>query len=156
MAEYEFEIKDVEPRPCLYVRREVKLEAVKDFFSEALPAVHRFMQERGIGFGGPPFGRYLSCLEDGGFQMDAGVQSAGPAEGEGPIEAGVLAGGKALVYTHAGTYEKLGEAWQAGDAYMAEEGLEAGEPPYEIYLTDPRELPDPADWRTLIVRPLKS
>ncbi|MBW2389794.1 MAG: GyrI-like domain-containing protein, partial [Deltaproteobacteria bacterium] len=141
---------------CLFIRRKVKREEIKDFFGEALPKVFAHMTANGIAPGGPPFARYLDCPEeDGGFLVEAGLPTLAPADAAGEIETGELVGGKALVYVHAGPYEKLGEAWSAGDKQMEAQHLTKRDAPYEVYETDPREVPDPAEWRTRIIRPLE-
>jgi len=39
---------------------------------------------------------------------------------------------------------------------MAANGVRAGGAPWESYVTDPGEHPDPADWRTEVYWPLSS
>ena len=55
---------------------------------------------------------------------------------------------------HAGPYEGLGEAHKALERWIDEQGLAAAGPAWELYLTDPGEVPDPADWQTKVVCPV--
>jgi effector-binding domain-containing protein len=86
--------------------------------------------------------------------MEAGLPLVAPAEGHGEIEAGTLQGGAAVVAVHAGAYDSLGETYTAIERWVAEQGARAGGPPWEVYVTDPAEHPDPKDWRTEIYWPL--
>jgi AraC family transcriptional regulator len=38
---------------------------------------------------------------------------------------------------------------------MREQGLSVAGPPWETYLTDPGDHPDPATWETEIVQPVR-
>ena len=42
------------------------------------------------------------------------------------------------------------------EQYLEEQGLEPSGALREIYLTDPGEVPDPADWKTQIIWPFAS
>ena len=151
---YDFDVRDVDPLPVLFVRGRVKLDEIESHFKRALPAVNEFMQKNGIEMAGPPFGRY-ECIGEDGFLLDAGCPVAGTPEGGGDVEAGVLEGGRSLVSLVKGPYTQLPAAWKAGEAYMEEHELTPRAAPYELYVTDPGEHEDPADWQTLIVRPIE-
>lgn len=68
--------------------------------------------------------------------------------------ASALPGRDAVVTIHAGPYESLGDTHIALDRWMSDSGLTAAGGPWEIYLTDPGEVPDQDDWQTKIVWPL--
>jgi effector-binding domain-containing protein len=55
---------------------------------------------------------------------------------------------------HAGHYEQLTQTYAAIERWMEEHGLLKGGAPWESYVTDPAEHPDPADWRTLVYWPV--
>ena len=40
-------------------------------------------------------------------------------------------------------------------AWVVEQGKQQIGPAWELYLTDPGQVPDPADWRTLIFCPMR-
>ena len=42
------------------------------------------------------------------------------------------------------------------EQWIAAEGLQSAGPAWEIYVTDPADHPDPADWRTELCWPLAS
>lgn len=62
----------------------------------------------------------------------------------------------AATAVHVGPYETLHETHAAIDQWIAEEGYSAAGAPWEHYLTDPAEVPDPTNWRTDVIWPLAS
>ncbi len=76
------------------------------------------------------------------------------APGEGDVEASSLPSGPAVVGVHAGPYDQLGETYAAIERWIEANGLKAAGPPWESYITDPAEHPDPATCRTDIYWPV--
>ena len=122
---------------------------------EMLPAVFGYATAHAIAMAGPPFARYVQW-GPGMVTIEAGLPVAEGAEGEGDIEVGVWEAGPAAVTMHTGPYDALHEAHAALETYLHEQGLQAGGAPREIYVTDPGEVPNPADWKTLVVWPIAS
>jgi effector-binding domain-containing protein len=90
--------------------------------------------------------------------MEAGVPTAAPVAGDGEVIAGTLPAGRYATVTHIGPFDQLADATAALLDWAARQGLtwdttdtDAGQrwaARIEFYLTDPREEPDPAKWRT--------
>ncbi len=119
------------------------------------PAVFAYVQESGLAFAGPPLARYpvtgtASLVIEGG--MPVVELPASPPEGE--IEALTVPAGRAVVALHRGPYEGLPDTHIAIESYLVEHGLVALGPPWESYVTDPGERPDPASWETEVVQPI--
>jgi AraC family transcriptional regulator len=93
-------------------------------------------------------------MRDGRMTIECGVPLAMPGAGDGDIVAGELPGGPVASTVHAGPYEQLGETYRALERWMVEQGLRPAGAPWESYVTDPAEHPDPADWRTLVHWPI--
>ena len=64
---------------------------------------------------------------------------------------------KAIKTTLNGDYSNLKEAWETATKYIKDNGLEEihNLPVLEVYLTDPKSKPNPADWITEIYIPIK-
>jgi effector-binding domain-containing protein len=63
---------------------------------------------------------------------------------------------KKTIFRLAGfSFRQLPEAYQALCAWIAAQGKEGNGAPWESYITDPGELPDPKDWRTEVYWPLR-
>jgi len=81
-----------------------------------------------------------------------GVAADVASGGEVVLE--TLPGGEAASTIHMGKYEDLPEAYAAIQQWMKTEGLKIGGAPWEMYVTDPADYPDPKDWKTEIYWPL--
>lgn len=139
--------------PVLFLRRRIAPSAVASVLGECLPAVYAHCQRRGLAFGGPPFTRHARS-GPGLITLECGMPLADAAEGDAPIEAGALQGGTLAVAIHQGGYDTLAETYACVEAWIESEGHAPAGPPWETYLTDPAEHPDPADWRTEICWPI--
>ena len=145
--------RNLDPRPALVIRRKVATADVARTLGEILPRVYEHAQQRGLPFAGPPFTRYLA-FGPGLMTIEGGLPLAVAAPGEGEIEAVTLPGGPAAVAIHRGSYETLPETYAAIERWVEEQKLAAGGAPWESYLTDPADKPDPKDWETELVYPL--
>jgi effector-binding domain-containing protein len=64
-------------------------------------------------------------------------------------------GGKAVVVHFFGPYDMTGKGYEAGQNYIKEKNLVAGDAPYEVYIGDPGTEKDPYKVQTDIVFPIK-
>jgi AraC family transcriptional regulator len=142
------------PQPILFIRRQVSRDELAAALGECLGAVYAHCQKTGVALAGPPFARYPSA-GPGLLTMEAGMPIAVPAAGEAEIEAGYLQGGPAAFAVHAGAYNRLHETFAAIERWMAEHAHRPGGAPWESYVTDPADYPNPADWRTEVYWPLE-
>lgn len=156
IVEYEITVKELTPTPMLCMARRVDKDRVAEVLAEALPAVYQYVMEQGLPMAGPPFVRHLS--QSAAFlELEAGIPLAEqpkPPKPDTDIVAGELPGGRAAVTVHKGPYDTLGDGHMALDRWMTDSGETAAGPPWEVYLTDPGEVPNPADWLTEISWPI--
>jgi len=165
---YSIEKKELSPQPVLVMRRKVARSAIAATIGESLPHVFLYAQQKGIALAGLPFTRYIE-LGLGTITMEPGMRIAAPGQdpipvepawtevsGEGHVVQDTLPGGPAAVTVHMGPYDKLPEAYEAMELWIQSQGLIAAGPPWESYVTDPSEHPDPKDWKTEIFWPLVS
>ena len=147
--------KDVPGFTALVVRRHVTPEQIAAAMGECLPLAFARAQQQGLALVSPPFNRYIS-MGRASFEIECGVAVAGDATsaaGDG-VEVVEVPGGPALAAIHTGSYETLGDTYAAIETFMAENGIASGGPPWETYLTDPGDHPDPADWQTEVTQPI--
>lgn len=64
-------------------------------------------------------------------------------------------GGAAVKAIHMGSYHKLEETHNQIEKYLAFKNLEPNGPPMEMYITDPVEVKDTANWITEVYYPVK-
>jgi AraC family transcriptional regulator len=143
------------PQPVLVVRRRVKRADIAKALGEMLGAVFVHAQRAGATLVGQPFTRYLDW-GPGLVSIEAGLPIAARVEGEGDVLAEVLPGGRVAVTTHRGPYEQLVDAHAAVQQWIEERGLHAKGSPWEVYVTDPADEPDPTNWRTDVFWPIGS
>ena len=152
---YSVTTKEVAAQPVLLVRRRVKRSEIAKMIGESLPLVFIYAQKTGAALTGLPFARYLDW-GPGMTTMEAGMRvgSTNTAAGEGEVLADTLPGGLVAFAIHEGLYDKLPEAHAAIQQWIEEQGFKAAGQPWESYLNDPSEHPDPKDWKTEVVWPV--
>lgn len=148
------ERRDLSAQPFLFVRRKAGRHEIAAAIAEGLGKAFPYVMQAALPIAGRPTVRYLTS-GPGLFDMQIGVPVAGPSAGEGEVEAGELPGGAAAVAVHAGPYDQLGETYAAMERWMEANGCQPGGAPWEAYVTDPGEHPDPSDWRTEIYWPMR-
>jgi len=149
-------VRDLPTFHALVMRRRVTRDEIATALSESLPTVFGYAQQHGLAITGPPFARYPE-VGMGSLVIESGVTVAAPpamAPDDG-IEALTVPAGKAVVAVHRGPYDSLPESYQQIEKWMRDQGLSAAGAPWETYLTDPGERPDPATWETEIVQPVR-
>ena len=149
--------KEIPPQPVVAIRRRIKPSEIASTLAEVFGAVFQYVQKNGVALAGHPYARYLDWGPGLGT-IEAGfpVVHAGPASAEGEVRADTLPGGLVAVTTHAGSYETLSEAHAAIQEWMDVENLTPAGAPWEVYTTDPGNYPDPKDWKTDVVWPVRA
>jgi AraC family transcriptional regulator len=145
-------------QPMLIVRRRVKRSDIAPTIAQSLHTIFLYAQKNGIALTGPPFARYPESSV-GFVTIEPGVRIASaPGDtnpgGEADIIHDTLPAGPAAFTVHSGPYEKLVEAHAALEAWIEAEGLTPAGAPWESYVTDPGDHPDPKDWKTELFWPL--
>lgn len=152
---YSITTKEITAQPVLLVRRRVKRSDIAKMIGESLPLVFMHAQKTGVALAGLPFARYLDW-GPGMTTMEAGmrVASTSAAAGEGDVLADTLPGGLVAITIHEGLYDRLPDAHGAIQQWVEEQGLKPAGAPWESYVNDPGEYPDPKDWKTEVVWPV--
>ena len=148
----EITVVDRPAQPVVFMRRRVRPDEMQQTMAECLPAVFMHCQRSGLTFAGPPYTRYVD-MSRGHFTIETGMPVV-EAVGGGEVLAGELPGGAIARAVHAGPYDTLGAVYSELEAWAVEAGRPPSGAPWESYLTDPTEVPDPADWRTEVCLPL--
>jgi AraC family transcriptional regulator len=140
-------------QPILLIRRRIPRPELQGMLSECFGKLFGHGHQAGLPIAGWPVARYLS-VGPGLWTVEAAMPLAAAASGEGEMEAGTLPAGPVAVGVHAGPYEQLPETYAAIEKWMTDNGVRAGGAPWESYVTDPGQHPDPADWKTEVYWPL--
>jgi len=147
------ERRELTPAHVLIVRARCARHELSKTMGECFGKAFPYAMQSGVPLAGRPFTRYLST-GPGLFTIESGCVLAAATPGAGDIEAATLPGGPAVVAMHGGSYDKLQDTYAAMERWMQQEGVKPGGAPWESYITDPAEHPDPANWRTEIYWPV--
>lgn len=150
---YSITSKEIAAQPVLIVERRVKASEIAATLAESLGQVFQQGQVSGAAFAGQPFTRYIDW-GPGMITIQAGMPIAAPGRSQGEVRAEMLPGGFAATTVHRGAYDRLSEAHAAVQVWLEEQGLKSGGAPWEVYVTDPADYPNPADWKTEIFWPI--
>jgi AraC family transcriptional regulator len=153
MSTPSIERQELQPQHALVVKRRVARSEIAATIAESLGKTFPYALQNGLAIAGRPFVRY-SDVGPGLMTMETGTVIAAPAPGAGEIEPITLPGGPAAVAVHMGPYDKLQDTYAAMERWMQAHGVRAAGAPWESYITDPAEHPDPATWRTDVFWPI--
>ena len=141
-------------QPILLIRRRIPRTQLQGMLAECFGKLFAHCQTAGLPLAGWPLARYVS-MGVGLWTVEAALPLAMAVAGEGEMEAGVLPAGPVALGIHAGPYEQLPETNAAIEKWIEQNGWRVAGPPWESYVTDPGEHPNPADWRTEVFWPLQ-
>lgn len=149
----EFEIRSLPQRDIAAIRLSSSRDEIGEAMGQAFPRIFHAITQAGVAPAGPPLARYFSF---GGPTIDfeCGIPVATPFVAGDGIEPGQIGGGKAVVTTHVGPYDTIGQTWGAMMEWVEAQGRKPAGPGWESYLTDPSEEPDPAKWVTELYQPV--
>lgn len=141
----------------LYARGRCTHADIASTLGPLLGSAFTFAMTTGLELRSPPTTLYVEW-SPGMVTMHAGLAIASAPTV--PLPAGlhveVLPACEAAVTVHTGSYDGLADAHAAMDHFLHEHSLTKGGPAREVYVTDPGEVPDPAQWKTQIVWPLRA
>ena len=140
-------------QPILFIRRRVARAELQGMLAECFGKLFGHAQRAGLPIAGFPLARYVST-GPGLWTVEAAVPLAAPAAGEEDMQPGTLPAGPVALGVHAGPYDDLADTNAAVERWIESNGYRVAGAPWEWYVTDPGEYPNPADWRTEVYWPL--
>lgn len=159
--EYEIRRQELAAQPVLVVRRRVRRAEIAATIGAALPKVFLHAQQHGLAIAGYPITRYLETsvglvtLETG-MRVTAHSGCWTVADGQGEVLAETLPDGPAAATIHCGPYDQLPDAYAAVEEWIATNGFRENGAPWEAYLNDPVDHPNPQDWKTEVYWPFRA
>ena len=136
------EIVELAPLRAVVVRRTVPQTGLGAFFMEVFPKLRGAIRAQGATPAGPPFARYYNG-DPTAFDTEAGIPFTGSFTLTGDeIRVTKLPAGRAAKTVHIGPYRTLSQEYRRLEKWLVEEGLRAGEGPWESYLDDETKMPE--------------
>ena len=155
MPTLSIERRDLAPQHILFVRLRVARHEIASAIGEGLGKAFPYSQRSGLAIAGRPFTRYsvdrARAVQHRGRHARRDDRRAGKARSRRAR----FPGGPVAVAMHAGPYDQLTETYAALERWIESNGYRVGGAPWESYITDPADLPDPADWRTEVYWPVR-
>jgi effector-binding domain-containing protein len=147
-------------QPYVAVQRVVTLEEMATV-PDQIPGLFEWLGARGGVPARPPFLRYLVIDMERALGVEAGVPTTAGVPGDEPVVSGTLPAGRYVTVTHTGHPQELLDvtanllAWAeerqlAWDATDTPEGMKWG-CRLEVFLSDPREIPDWSAFETQLL-----
>ena len=137
---------DLQPRPVLRLRGQSTWDDGFTELKKAIGLLNAEAQRLGLAGAGLPFAHFVES-DDLGFTYEAMLPLAAAPPvgfGTGPgIEATTSPAGRAITFTHEGSYEEIDAAYEAITAFLDEKGLTATGKFLEEYLLLPEKSDDP-------------
>lgn len=142
----------------LYRTTSAKAQKVPTIMSQNYSGITQFMKENNIAITGMPFTIYNETFDNGDVIMTNALPVLEKiiVAGDTNIFSGYMPTVTAIKVTLVGNYVNLGEAWGKAMQEVQEKGYTlAKEKPFEVYITDPQNYPNPSDWITEIYVPIQ-
>ncbi|MBD80445.1 MAG: hypothetical protein CL840_16130 [Crocinitomicaceae bacterium] len=143
----------VEAIPYLSMTDSCTVEMISESLGKMYGAIMGHCGENQVESAGAPFAIYHSW--DGkATRVEAGIPLAEAIKGTDAIESKTLYAGNALKLVYMGPYDQGEVAHNAVADYAEANGKEIVGPPWEVYVTDPGNEPDPNKYITEIYYPI--
>lgn len=142
----------------LYVQGDISgtPEEVSTALAKNYQQIMRLIAEKGLTLSAPPLTKTLS-MTDKKWEYQAAVpisESSIDLDITSNIKMGKTYAGKAIKYIQKGSYEQAPKSYQVINAYMEENELKPNGYSWEVYISDPTEVPQ-ANIITHIYQPIK-
>jgi len=152
---YEIHMREVVPQQAASIRAQIPWAEIGPFVGGAMGEIFQTIATQGGRVTGPPMAIYhCADAEQPELDVEVAVPLAGTVKSAGRVGATTVLGGLVATTLHVGSYETVGQAYQALGAWVQEHSHETAGPPREVYLTDPNET-EPSANRTEILWPIK-
>jgi AraC family transcriptional regulator len=148
------QLRTLPAQPAAVVRQTTTPAELAGDLGQLLERVLQHAISAGAAPAGPPFTRYLR-MDDHSVEIETGFPLDRAVPGGDGVQAVELPATDAVVARHIGPYDQLPATYAAATTFAGQLGRSPSEAPWEVYLTDPGEQPDPARWVTEVYLPVR-
>ncbi|TPN84668.1 SRPBCC family protein [Aquimarina algicola] len=144
----------------MYSATTSSIPEIPEKITQMLPVVTTYMDQNSLPQTGTPFVLYNEYNEELGtsiFSVAVPTQDKVETPKENTVLCDVLPSQKVVKTIVKGHHTNLKEAWENTYKYISENNLEPNidSPGFEVYITDGKSNPNPAEWITEIYIPIK-
>ena len=147
------EFTETDEQAAAVIHLTIPREEMQDAFGPAVHELIEVLAEQGVEPAGPVFAHHLE-IDPQTFDFEVGVPVSEPVEETGRVKRGSLPAATVARTVYRGPYEGLPDAWGEFESWIEDRGRSPAPDAWERYVVDPASDPDPANWRTELVRPL--
>jgi effector-binding domain-containing protein len=138
---YDVKIKELPAQLALTFHTRSSMAAIGETLGEAFTAIMASAEATGAQYAGPPFALYPSEVT-AEFDVVVCMPVAPGASATADVRLEEVAGGTLAGTLHEGSYERLGDAYGALQAWMVANGKKPSGPCREVYLNEVGLVPD--------------
>lgn len=151
-----FDIREEQRSAKTYLGKKEKIswDSMESYFTKAMEDLVPLGQEGVISFSSPFASMYWVWDEANKMAELSAVGELAGSEVPDGYETYTLDSGAYLVIDYYGSYDGIGEAHEAMDAYMHDNDYDMAGPVLEEYVTNPNSEPDTSKWLTRVVYPV--
>jgi effector-binding domain-containing protein len=151
---YEVRVKDVPAQHVAAIRRTTTLETIGPDIADSFTRIRRALE--GATMTGSSFVVFNDVIdEEGGGDIEVAAPVAVAFEDTADVRGEELPATTVAWTVHRGPFDEVGPAYHTVAGWIQEHGHEVAGPPREVYLTDPDETPDEADYLTEVQFPIR-
>ena len=150
------EVTNVSSMPALSVKDSIEVTNIGLFLEKYYPILYTYALRNETSPTGHPYAIYHEPWDSIGMNfVEAGISTIDHISGENEIQSVMSPGGKVVKAIYFGPYEKIYPVYRAIKQYMKVLDLESAGNPWEVYVTDPMQEPDPTKRETIVYFPIK-
>lgn len=150
------EYVEVTSQAYYFIQDDIAISDVNsEFFGDRYGAIMAYLGDDSQNMTSAPLAIYHKWDEENDSATVAvSIACASEKSGTDKIQKGMTYAGSTIKVVHIGPYENTGAAHEFVYAYVGDNGYEMSGSPWEVYVTDPGEEPDPNKWITEIYYPV--
>jgi len=141
------------PKPIALIHVVTPASEIQNVMGPGLNELTATVAAQGITPSGPWFTHHFKMPSDV-FDFEIGLPLPKAVTAAGRMTPSQLPAIKVAQTTYHGGYEGLGEGWGQFMSWIEASGLKSAPELWEEYTVGPETDPNPANWRTVISRPL--
>jgi effector-binding domain-containing protein len=149
------ELIDVPQQHTAVIRLHIPFDECQEHFGPAVGELFAELGRQGIAPAGPLFDHHFSA-PDTHFDFEIGVPVSKPVAPNGRVIPSERPAFRAVKAVLVGGYENLPEAWPEFMQWIDDQGLQTATDFWQLFVKGPDSDPDPASYRTELIRALQS